>query len=139
MVGRSDMSLRVPLSNRTSRLFPVLVSDLVFFRRFRRVPSCPESLLFPAQDSERSLRPDLRTSRDERIDESQWCYIGTVKRRIGNRRNPKGITEAGNRTLLAVGDSERRHTVLMRDEHRLYSVLQAPAKAYGEELVLWSE
>ena len=130
------MSLRVSFSNRTSRLFPVLVSDVVFFRRLRRVPSRPESLLFPAQGSERSLRLDLRASHDERIDESQWCYIGTVKRRIGNRRNPKRITEAGNRSLLTVGNSKRRHTVLVRDEHRVYSVLQAPAKANGDEHVL---
>ena len=81
----------------------------------------------------------MRTSHDERIDEGQWCYIGTVKRRIGNRRNPKGITEAGHRSLLPVGNSKRRHTVLVRDEHRVYCVLQAPAKAYGDEQVLGSE
>jgi hypothetical protein len=27
----------------------------------------------------------------------------------------------------------------VRDEHCLYSVVQAPAKAYGEQQVLWSE
>src|SRR5207302_8398178 len=103
------------------------------------IPARPRVLILLLQQGQRSLRLNMGTGHEQRINGRNRSHVRSVKRRVCNGSGPVGITETRNWRLVTIRYAECRYSVFAGTKQRIHRRLQASPETDGDEQVLRTE